>query len=235
MRILLTGYSDLAAIVGSVNEGEVYCFASKPWNTQDIRATLAKATATGQALESAPAASLTDAKPEEAVLFLDSDREVYLAARDLFGRTYRVLHAIDLASALQALQDEKIGVLVADIEDTQRSHQTFFKLLKQEHPEIVTIAMTTASDSELVIDLINQARIFRFLNKPLRLPTLLGHVDAAMAMFARQKARPVLLKQQKTAHRTDATTHKQAIDATSVGGLILKSLRAFKRRFGDAN
>ncbi|MGL4233373.1 MAG: response regulator, partial [Casimicrobium sp.] len=32
MRILLTGYSDLAAIVGSVNDGEVFRFISKPWD-----------------------------------------------------------------------------------------------------------------------------------------------------------------------------------------------------------
>ncbi len=231
VRILLTGYSDLAAIVGSVNEGEVYRFASKPWNTQDIRATLAEAAAIGQALESTPVASSSDAKPDEAVLFLDSDREVYLAARDLFGRTYRVLYASDLGSALQALQDEKIGVLVADIEDSQRSHQTFFKLLKQEHPEIVTIAMTSSSDSELVIELINQARIFRFLNKPLKLPTLLGHVDAAMTMFARQKVQPALLKQQKTDRKIDGKTSNQQHAEASVGGLILKSLRALRRKF----
>lgn len=234
VRILLTGYSDLAAIVGSVNEGEVYRFASKPWNTQDIRATLAEAAAIGQALESTPVASASDAKPDEAVLFLDSDREVYLAARDLFGRTYRVLYASDLGSALQALQDENIGVLVADIEDSQRSHQTFFNLLKQEHPEIVTIAMTASSDSELVIELINQARIFRFLNKPLKLPTLLGHVDAAMALFARQKMQPALLRQQKTDQKTGTNTPNQAVDETSVGGLILKSLRALRRRFSES-
>ena len=231
VRILLTGYSDLAAIVGSVNEGEVYRFASKPWNTQDIRATLAEAAAIGQALESAPVASESTVKPDEAVLFLDSDREVYLAARDLFGRTYRVLYASDLASALQALQDEKIGVLVADIEDSQRSHQTFFKLLKQEHPEIVTIAMTASSDSELVIELINQARIFRFLNKPLKLPTLLGHVDAAMALFARQKVQPALLRQQKTDQKANTKTSAQQHTEASVGGLILKSLQALRRRF----
>lgn len=230
VRILLTGYSDLAAIVGSVNEGEVYRFASKPWNTQDIRATLAEAAAIGQALESAPAPQASDAKPDEAVLFLDSDREVYLAARDLFGRTYRVLYASDLGSALQALHDEKIGVLVADIEDSQHSHQTFFKLLKQEHPEIVTIAMTDSSDSELVIELINQARIFRFLNKPLKLPTLLGHVDAAMALFARQQAQPALLRQQKTGSKS----LNQTVHETSAGGLILKSLRALRRRFSES-
>lgn len=231
VRILLTGYSDLAAIVGSVNEGEVYRFASKPWNTQDIRNTLAEAVAIGQALESAPEPQANDSKPEEAVLFLDSDREVYLAARDLFGSTYRVLYASDLASALQALRDEKIGVLVADIEDDQRSHQTFFKLLKQEHPEIVTIAMTTASDSELVIELINQARIFRFLNKPLKLATLLGHVDAAMALFARQKSQPALLKQQKADRKINTGSSGTQHDEELPGGLILKSLRALRRKF----
>jgi len=32
VRILLTGYSDLASIVGSINDGEVYRFISKPWD-----------------------------------------------------------------------------------------------------------------------------------------------------------------------------------------------------------
>ncbi|MBI2770973.1 MAG: protein kinase [Burkholderiales bacterium] len=226
VRILLTGYSDLAAIVGSVNEGEVYRFASKPWNTQEMRGLLAEAAAIGQALEDAPAAVAAAGKPDEAVLFLDEDREVYLAARDLLGRSLRVLHAADLSGALQALQDDKVAVLVADIEDSRRSHQTFFKLLKQEHPEVVTIAMTSASDSELVIELINQARIFRFLNKPLKLPTLQGHVEAAMAQFARQKARPLLLQQQKV----DGKAREQRHEEGSVGGLILNSLRALRRR-----
>ncbi len=42
-----------------------------------------------------------------------------------------------------------------------------FKLLKKYHPEILSIVMTEASDSELVIDLINQALVFRFLTLPL--------------------------------------------------------------------
>lgn len=230
VRILLTGYSDLAAIVGSVNEGEVYRFASKPWNTQEIRGLLAEAAAIGQTLENAPPAVAGAGKPEEAVLFLDEDREIYLAARDLLGRSYRVLHAGDLAAALQTLQSDKVAVLVADIEDSRRSHQTFFKLLKQEHPEIVTIAMTSASDSELVIELINQARIFRFLNKPLKLPTLQSHVEAAMAQFGRQKAQPQLLAQQKVDGKAKAQRHEEG----SVGGLILKSLRALGRRLGAA-
>src|SRR6218665_3121556 len=36
MRILLTGYSDLSAIVGSVNDGEVFRFINKPWDKAEI-------------------------------------------------------------------------------------------------------------------------------------------------------------------------------------------------------
>ena len=37
MRILLTGFSDLKAVLGSVNEGEVFRFVSKPWDNRELR------------------------------------------------------------------------------------------------------------------------------------------------------------------------------------------------------
>ena len=43
VRLLLTGYSDLAAIVGSINEGEVFRFISKPWDNQELQNTVAEA------------------------------------------------------------------------------------------------------------------------------------------------------------------------------------------------
>jgi len=43
VRLLLTGYSDLSAIIGSINEGEIFRFVSKPWSNPDLRATIAAA------------------------------------------------------------------------------------------------------------------------------------------------------------------------------------------------
>ena len=232
VRILLTGYSDLAAIIGSINEGEVYRFANKPWNTAEIRTLLSDAAAIGLALEDAPAAVVGGAKPGEAVLIVDDDREIYLAARDLFGTQYRILHAPDLLSALDVLRDESVAVLVADIEGSQQDNRTLFKMLKREHPQILTIAMTAASDSDLVIELINQAQIFRFLNKPLKLPTLQQHVAAAMAQFQKYKAQPKLLLQQKVDKPDSA--EKVTAEESSVGRLILGSLRALRVRLAGA-
>src|SRR5690606_25465326 len=37
IRILLTGYSDIASVVDAINKGEVYRFIDKPWNIEQIK------------------------------------------------------------------------------------------------------------------------------------------------------------------------------------------------------
>lgn len=36
-RIILSGYADLAGLVGAINEAGIYRFISKPWNDYDLR------------------------------------------------------------------------------------------------------------------------------------------------------------------------------------------------------
>lgn len=43
IRIMLTGYADINAIMGAVNEGAVYKFITKPWNDEDLRLTISLA------------------------------------------------------------------------------------------------------------------------------------------------------------------------------------------------
>lgn len=43
IRILLTGYSDMATTVQAINEGGIYTYISKPWDNQEVRLLLAKA------------------------------------------------------------------------------------------------------------------------------------------------------------------------------------------------
>src|SRR6266542_1720917 len=53
VRVLLTGFSDLSAIIDSVNDGEVYRFLNKPWGNQEIQAVIADAIGIGMELEAA--------------------------------------------------------------------------------------------------------------------------------------------------------------------------------------
>lgn len=43
MRILLTGYADLNAVIDAVNKGKIYHYLSKPWNEEELEKTILQA------------------------------------------------------------------------------------------------------------------------------------------------------------------------------------------------
>ncbi len=43
MRILLTGYSDISAVIEAVNRGKVFHYLTKPWNEEELDTTIQKA------------------------------------------------------------------------------------------------------------------------------------------------------------------------------------------------
>jgi len=43
MRLIISGYTDLDALLGAINEANIYRFISKPWNDYDLVATLEQA------------------------------------------------------------------------------------------------------------------------------------------------------------------------------------------------
>lgn len=43
IRILLTGYSDIQAVIDAINQGQIYRYISKPWNEEDLRNTIKNA------------------------------------------------------------------------------------------------------------------------------------------------------------------------------------------------
>ena len=43
IRILLTGYSDLQAVVDAINKGQIFQYLNKPWKYEDLKKTIQKA------------------------------------------------------------------------------------------------------------------------------------------------------------------------------------------------
>jgi response regulator RpfG family c-di-GMP phosphodiesterase len=43
IRILITGYTDINAVVDAINRGQVYKYLTKPWNENDVRIFIEKA------------------------------------------------------------------------------------------------------------------------------------------------------------------------------------------------
>jgi eukaryotic-like serine/threonine-protein kinase len=225
VRMLLTGYSDLAAIVGSINDGEVYRFISKPWDNSELQTIVAEGVTI--ALELADTGSVAPELParmDAGILVLDEDEEIFRVVRELIGELCPVAHAADIDSALAVLQQREIAVVVTDVGFGQDPLTAMLKLLKQEHPQILSIVVTGASDSELVIELINQAQIFRFLNKPVNVRLLRGHVHAALQRYLAFGQAPRLLSAQKVEVAGQ-------IRASSIGRRILDGFRSVRGRW----
>ena len=228
VRVLLTGYSDLASIVGSINDGEVYRFISKPWDNNELQTIVGEAVTI--ALELADNKTATAELPEKmtaGVLVIDKDEEIFRVARELISGLCPVAYAADLESALAVMQAQEIAVVITDVEASHEKMTAMLKLLKQENPQILTIVTTTASDSELVIDLINQAQIFRFLNKPVNVRMLKGHVHAALQRYLTYKREPKLLD----AHRVQPA---EQVRSSTLGHSILDGIKSWRGKWFGA-
>jgi response regulator RpfG family c-di-GMP phosphodiesterase len=228
MRILLTGYSDLVAIVGSVNEGEVFRFLNKPWHQDEIKATIADAVniaiETSAVVEAAPIRYTLPVK--RTVLILDdSDVERHWTSTVL-SQDYSCVGANSITQALNMLTQKDVSVIVCEAAIGGQSSGAFLNVLKQQYPVITAVMLTASADAELVVKLINQTQITRFLRKPMQAPNLLHAVAAAAAKNQRFRDDPRMMARHKVTLSQDA----ESVTLMSSIGKMLGSLRL--RLFG---
>lgn len=223
MRILLTGYADFAAIVGSVNSGEVYRYIYKPWNNREIQDTVQAAATVGVYLASENVAAPAPDRPDAArpsLLVLDEEPAVRSAIEKLFGDRCRIFAAASCNEALDILEREDIGVVVSDIYAARQDVTPFIKLLKAQYPAIVTVVLTRYNDGATLVGLINQAQIFRYLGKPVHQAQLRVSIESALAYHAKCKHQPKLL----TRHQVERV--EDTVSGFAAGILTrLRSLR----------
>lgn len=78
-----------------------------------------------------------------------------------------VIHTANfLDEALDLLVSQPIGVLVTDLAVNEHEVSLMTRELKQQVPQLITILAAQRSDANMLIDLINQGQVFRFLLKP---------------------------------------------------------------------
>lgn len=223
VRILLTGYSDLAAIVGSINDGEVYRFINKPWDDHALHTIVAEAVTIARELADTKDTPISlPSEMKAGVLVVDKDEEIFRVARELLGGLCPVFYAVDMEAALDVLHLHEIAVVLTDVESGHSQLSTLLKLLKQEFPQILSIVTTKVKDAEMVIDLINQAQVFRVLNKPLNVKQLKEHLHSALQRYLTYAQAPKLM-QMHTVEKIES------VRSTSLATRILGKLKLFSR------
>ncbi len=229
MRILLTGYSDLNAIIGSINEGEIFRFVNKPWSNEDLTQTVARAVTAARVSADATRAGDTAPPTQGAapgILVVDDDPRVPAQIQAILGAEIRVLGATSMDDAVSTLERERIGVVVSDTRIQDHAVIGLISTLKQHHPELVTVILTERADAGTAIDLINQGQIYRFITKPLHESQCKITVTSALRQHQRLRQAPQLLQ------RYEVVAAPEPAVASTAGKLMdrIRSLRSVVKR-----
>jgi len=197
VRILLTGYTDLAALVGSINQGEIFKFVMKPWDNEELKKAVGDAARIALELAAtaeAPAAKAEATHPRSAgsLLVIDPKEGLAKGLERLLAGAAQVMQVATPQEAAKALQGREVAAIVADLGAGTDGLVALFKQLKEKRPEILSILIAEEPDSELGIELINKAQIYRFLPKPVSAKELRTQVSAALRRYATLKQIPGL-------------------------------------------
>ncbi|PKO34365.1 MAG: response regulator [Betaproteobacteria bacterium HGW-Betaproteobacteria-7] len=249
MRIMLTGYSDLQAMLRSVNDSEVFRFISKPWKIDELPAVVAEAASiarhhpepdavAGEASARASAAGV------ESLLLIDDEATLAEHLRQELGSALRVIHAQNIGEAVGAFAENDIGIVLSDTRVGDVDTTAMLRMLKQQHPGIVTVVYTAGTDAGEVVSLINQGQIFRFIPKPVKPAVLALAVTAAGRKRQQLKANPELAgrhvvveidadSKQAFSRNLDQVA-RQSIDPAAQLPFLQRISGGFKRLFGTA-
>jgi DNA-binding NtrC family response regulator len=122
------------------------------------------------------------------VLVIDEDFKFFDFAVKADDNKHRLFHATCVEDALNILEIcPAIGVIISEGRAGLDDVTILLKLLKVERPSIVTLVVSGFADAKLIIKLINEGQIVRFLNKPVDAHTLNEAVARAESMHKRLK------------------------------------------------
>ncbi len=202
VRILLTGYSDLEAVIDSVNSGEIFRYINKPWNSTKLKDTVALACQFSDRLKSTPppppkprvstpaSAGVLSAlgvevpvkvADEHHLLFVDPNPANLQAYKDLLASIYTVHTALDANEAFNVLKTKPVDVLITEVNLGSTSAVDFLVAVSMSYPDVVSILLSSSRDASIAIRLINEVQIFRYLVKPFQRQLLKSTIELAIS------------------------------------------------------
>jgi signal transduction histidine kinase len=92
IRILLTGYADIEAVIDAINKGQVYRYITKPWDEQDLRMSIVNAY---ELYSNKSALRKKNAELEKA--YTELEKFIYSASHDLRAPLVSMLGILKLA------------------------------------------------------------------------------------------------------------------------------------------
>jgi TonB family protein len=100
------------------------------------------------------------------VLVLTQDEEFLTTVRESARGLHNVIYANTISQADNAIRENKVGVAVVDAAMVGSNVEKLTMHLRSSSPRLVAIVAGRRDDGEMLMDLINRGKVYRFLLKP---------------------------------------------------------------------
>jgi response regulator RpfG family c-di-GMP phosphodiesterase len=162
----------------------------------------------GPAAAQAPAAPPAAPEPalqKETVLIVGAGAAVFDETRAEMGALVNVEHATTLDDVFRALATRPVGIMVCSFDVQSEADRTFLQMLKRDFPFILVIAACDSTDARRLIELINQAKIFRYIRRPVSTKMLSHYIMSGVRLLGKMRENGNLLLAQQPEAMTAAT------------------------------
>jgi signal transduction histidine kinase len=118
------------------------------------------------------------------ILFVDDDEANLIVFEAACGEQFEVLLASSAEAALEHMEREEVGVIVADQRMPGTTGIELLERVRDEHPDTVRMLITAYSDIQAAIGAINHGRVRRYLRKPWEPGELKAELADALDIYA---------------------------------------------------
>ncbi len=95
------------------------------------------------------------------------------------------------------MEEQDIAILITDTMVKGEEMSSLIHVLKETYPLTVVVVLTTQADAHLVVRLVNEGQIFRYLPKPVESHLLEFSINAALKRYAQFRHEPSQLVSQQ--------------------------------------
>lgn len=211
-RVLLTGFSDVEAIGNAVNEGEIFRYITKPWRNDELLQVVRQAaeiakSAQNEGLEGDSASST----PRNKILTLVESIDCSALMAESLNTQTEVVAARTIDHAAEMLREDKPSVLLVELGGSDQARLVaFIKTVKMMYPTVVTMVTSRQADAAMLVGLINEGQVYRYLPFPVRPGNLKLNLMSALKYNRRLRHTPGLTSRHAVAHIADPTERRHS-------------------------
>jgi len=114
------------------------------------------------------------------ILYVDDEESNLRIFKNTFRKQYNIITATSGAEALNLLDNQEIDLILTDQRMPGMSGIDFLKITIAKYPELNRILITAYTDYDILLQAVNELKIFQYVEKPWREEDIKSTIDSAL-------------------------------------------------------